>query len=174
MRTALDNGQRSPRKLLRAVIARLLGRRARPGLARLTAEATGRVGFGWHPLPRGSAWRTAQPKRLGRSLSTASFCRRPGCPPSGRRKGTSSLCREPEKYDRAAVRWHLRFVQDSKNVDLRASLAVLALLAAIPTNRLAALALAELLSRGGRERPCDVLDSWVPGAYKASSRQQAG
>jgi hypothetical protein len=30
--TALDNGQRSPRKLLRAVIARLLGRE-RPGNA---------------------------------------------------------------------------------------------------------------------------------------------
>jgi hypothetical protein len=55
---------------------------------------------------------------------------------------------EPEKFDRAAVRWRVRFVLDSKNVDLRESLAVLALLAAIPVNRLASLALAELLSRG--------------------------
>jgi hypothetical protein len=61
---------------------------------------------------------------------------------------------EPEKFDRAAVRWRVRFVLDSKNVDLRESLAVLALLAAIPVNRLASLALAELLSRGrGMERP---------------------
>jgi hypothetical protein len=61
--------------------------------------------------------------------------------------------KEPEKYDRAAVRWHLRFVQDSKNV--------LALLSAIPTNRWAALALAELLSRRrGLERPCETLVAW--------------
>jgi hypothetical protein len=43
--------------------------------------------------------------------------------------------------------WHVRFVLDSKNVDLRESPAVLALLAAIPANRFAATALAELLSR---------------------------
>jgi hypothetical protein len=70
--------------------------------------------------------------------------------------------REPEKYDRAAVRWHVRFVQDSKNVELRESLAVLALLSAIPTNRWAALALAELLSRRrGLERPCETLVAWA-------------
>jgi hypothetical protein len=69
--------------------------------------------------------------------------------------------KEPEKYDRAAVRWHVRFVYDSKNVDLRESLAVLALLAAIPANRLAAEALAELLSRRyGIERAADVLVRW--------------
>jgi hypothetical protein len=39
--------------------------------------------------------------------------------------------KEPEKFNRAAVRWHVRFVYDSKNVDLRESLAVLALLTAI-------------------------------------------
>ena len=46
--------------------------------------------------------------------------------------------KEPEKFDRAAVRWHVRFVYDSKSVDLRDSLAVLAQLAAIPGNRSAA------------------------------------
>jgi hypothetical protein len=40
--------------------------------------------------------------------------------------------KEPEKFDRAAVRWHVRFVYDSKNVGLGESLAVLALFAAIP------------------------------------------
>ena len=40
--------------------------------------------------------------------------------------------KEPETYDRAAARWHVRSVYDSKNVDLRESLAALALLAAIP------------------------------------------
>ena len=72
---------------------------------------------------------------------------------------------DPEKYDRAAVRWHGRFVNDSKNVDLRESLAVLSLLAAIPANRLAALALADLLSRRrGMERPCETLVAWARSA----------
>jgi hypothetical protein len=34
--------------------------------------------------------------------------------------------REPEKYERAAARWHLRFAQEVPHVDLRESLAVLA------------------------------------------------
>jgi hypothetical protein len=69
--------------------------------------------------------------------------------------------KEPEKFDRAAVRWHVRFVCDSKNVDLRESLAVLALLGAIPGNRLAATALAELLSRRhGLERAAEALVRW--------------
>jgi hypothetical protein len=55
--------------------------------------------------------------------------------------------KEPEKYDRAAVRWHVRFLEEVPNVDLRESLAVLALLAAIPSNRMAATALADLLSQ---------------------------
>jgi hypothetical protein len=54
---------------------------------------------------------------------------------------------DPQRYERAAVRWHVRFLQETKNVDPRESLAVLALLAAIPANRLAAIALAELLGR---------------------------
>jgi hypothetical protein len=44
---------------------------------------------------------------------------------------------DQDKYERAAVRWHVRFLQETKNVDLRESLAVLVLLAAIPANRLA-------------------------------------
>ena len=40
MPTALDNGQRSPKKLLRAVIARLLGRKPEP--PSLEAEETSR------------------------------------------------------------------------------------------------------------------------------------
>ena len=59
---------------------------------------------------------------------------------------------EPDKYERAAVRWHVRFAQEVPHVDLRESLAVLALLTAIPANRLAAAALAELLSR---RRSCE-------------------
>jgi hypothetical protein len=37
-----------------------------------------------------------------------------------------------EKYNRAALRWHVRFVEETKNVDIRESHAVLALLTAIP------------------------------------------
>jgi hypothetical protein len=41
---------------------------------------------------------------------------------------------DQEKYERAAVRWHVRFVYESKNVGMRESQAVLALLAAMPVN----------------------------------------
>jgi hypothetical protein len=68
---------------------------------------------------------------------------------------------EPEKYERAAVRWHVRFLHETKNVGLRESMAVLALLAAIPSNRLAAAALAELLSRRQScERITEALVRW--------------
>ena len=69
--------------------------------------------------------------------------------------------REPEKYDRAAARWHVRFLQEVPNVDLRENQAVLALLAAIPATRLAAAALAELLSRRRScERIAEALVRW--------------
>jgi hypothetical protein len=60
--------------------------------------------------------------------------------------------RQDDRYERAAARWHARFLQEVPNIDLRESQAVLPLLAAIPTNRLAAGALAELL---GRRRSCE-------------------
>jgi hypothetical protein len=69
---------------------------------------------------------------------------------------------EPEKYERAAARWHLRFAQEVPHVDVRESLAVLALLTAIPANRRAAAALAELLSlRRSCERACEALVRWA-------------
>jgi hypothetical protein len=69
---------------------------------------------------------------------------------------------DQDRYERAAVRWHVRFVYESKNVGIRESQAVLALLAAIPVNSLAATALAELLSRWrGVERPCETLVAWA-------------
>jgi hypothetical protein len=57
-----------------------------------------------------------------------------------------------ERCNRAALRWHVRFVEETKNVDIRESQAVLALLTTIPANVLAAAALAELLSR---RRSCE-------------------
>jgi hypothetical protein len=72
---------------------------------------------------------------------------------------------ELEKYERAVFRWHSRFVQEVPNVELRESQAVLALLAAIPGNRLATLALAELLSRRRScERIAEALVAWSRGA----------
>jgi selenocysteine lyase/cysteine desulfurase len=69
--------------------------------------------------------------------------------------------RESEKYERAAGRWHARFLQEVPNVHLRESQAVLALLAAIPVNSLAAAALAELLSRRRScERSAEALVRW--------------
>jgi hypothetical protein len=68
---------------------------------------------------------------------------------------------DPEKYDRAAARWNARFLQEVPHVDLRESLAVLALLLAIPANRLAASALADLLSRRRScERIAEALVGW--------------
>jgi hypothetical protein len=70
--------------------------------------------------------------------------------------------KEPQTYDRAAARWHVRFLQEVPNADLREDQAVLALLAAIPANRLAASALAELLSRRRScERACEALLRWA-------------
>jgi hypothetical protein len=66
-----------------------------------------------------------------------------------------------EKYNRAALRWHVRFVEETKNVDIRESQAVLALLIAIPANALAAAALAEFLSRRRScERIAEALVRW--------------
>jgi hypothetical protein len=68
---------------------------------------------------------------------------------------------EPEKYERAASRWHTRFVQGTPNVGVRQSQAVLALLVAIPSERLAAPALAEFLSRRGScQRIAEALVRW--------------
>jgi hypothetical protein len=69
--------------------------------------------------------------------------------------------KEPERYERAAARWHVRFLQEVPNVDLRENMAVLALLCALPVNRRAAAALAELLSRRRScERMAEALVRW--------------
>ena len=82
---------------------------------------------------------------------------------------------EPEKYARAAARWHTRFVQEIPNVDVGQSQAILALLAAIPSERLAAAALAELLSRRRScERISESLVRWSrDSAFRAASDRNA-
>jgi hypothetical protein len=73
--------------------------------------------------------------------------------------------RAPDRYGRAALRWHARFVQEV-DVNLAEGQAVLAALAALAGDRKAntAFALAELLSRRGLERPCETLVAWARAA----------
>jgi hypothetical protein len=73
--------------------------------------------------------------------------------------------RDPAKYERAALRWHARFMREVPKVEMRESQAILSLLALVPVSRLAAAALAELLARRrGLERACEVLVAWARGA----------
>jgi hypothetical protein len=79
--------------------------------------------------------------------------------------------KEPERYGRAAARWHVRFLQEVPNVELSEDQAVLALLTAIPANRLAAATLAELLSRRRScERACQALVRWAGASQADASR----
>jgi hypothetical protein len=55
--------------------------------------------------------------------------------------------RDPARYERAALRWHARFMREVPKVEMmRESQAILSLLALVPVSRLAAEALSELLS----------------------------
>lgn len=71
--------------------------------------------------------------------------------------------REPAKYERAALRWHGRYCRETRGVTFDEGVAVLVLLGAMrgPRAKLAASALAELLSRRGLERPCETLVRWA-------------
>jgi hypothetical protein len=72
--------------------------------------------------------------------------------------------RDPAKYERAALRWHARFMREVPKVEMRESQAILSLLALVPVSRLGAAALAELLARRrGLERPYEVLVAWARG-----------
>jgi hypothetical protein len=69
----------------------------------------------------------------------------------------------PEKYSRAAVRWHSRFVRELPDVTIEDSQAVLAALGAIAGDhgQSAARALAELLNDNGFEQAGEVLIEWA-------------
>lgn len=69
----------------------------------------------------------------------------------------------PDRFGRAALRWQSRYCREVRAVDLEEGLAVLGLLGAMrgPRSKLAASALAELLSRRGLERTCEVLVAWA-------------
>ena len=73
----------------------------------------------------------------------------------------------PEKFPRAALRWHRRLCREVE-VSLEEAQAMLAALALLngPRKESAAFALAELLSRRGLERPCEALVAWAQSAMK--------
>jgi hypothetical protein len=68
----------------------------------------------------------------------------------------------PERFPRAALRWHGRFCREV-DVTLEEAQAVLAALVLLAGERKrnAAFALAELLSRQGLERACETLGAWA-------------
>jgi hypothetical protein len=68
----------------------------------------------------------------------------------------------PEKFPRAALRWHGRLCR-GVDVTLEEAQAVLSALVLLASERKrnAAFALAELLSRRGLERPCETLVAWA-------------
>jgi hypothetical protein len=68
----------------------------------------------------------------------------------------------PERFPRAALRWHGRLCREV-DVSLEEAQAVLAALVFLAGERKrnAAYALAELLSRRGLERPCQALVAWA-------------
>jgi hypothetical protein len=71
----------------------------------------------------------------------------------------------PEKYGRAALRWHGRFCREVRDVSLEEAQAVLATLALLPTVReRGASALSDLLYRRGLERAGEALNRWASGA----------
>jgi hypothetical protein len=72
------------------------------------------------------------------------------------------LCdRAPEKYERAALRWHGRFCRETADVTLDEGQTILALLALLPARReQAAHALSDVIYRRGLERACEALNSW--------------
>ena len=68
----------------------------------------------------------------------------------------------PERYPRAALRWHGRLCREV-DVSLEEAQAILAALVVMAGERKgnAAFALADLLSRRGLERPCETLVAWA-------------
>jgi hypothetical protein len=73
------------------------------------------------------------------------------------------LTKQPARFERAALRWHGRYCRETRDVTFDEGVAVLVLLGAMrgPRAKLAASALADLLSRRGLERPCEVLVAWA-------------
>jgi hypothetical protein len=82
--------------------------------------------------------------------------------------------KSPERYRRAALRWHGRLCRDV-DVSLEEAQAVLAALVLLADERKskAAFALADLLSRRGLERSCETLVAWARGRRASLVRRSA-
>ena len=73
------------------------------------------------------------------------------------------LCdQEPERFSRAAVRWHGRYCREV-NAGLDEAQAVLAALGALrgPRRAPAAYALSDLISRRGLAQACEAVNRWA-------------
>ena len=83
--------------------------------------------------------------------------------------------KQPERYPRAALRWHGRLCREV-DVSLEEAQAILAALVVMAGERKgnAAYALADLLSRRGLERPCETLVAWGRQAQKSSEATHVG
>jgi hypothetical protein len=70
---------------------------------------------------------------------------------------------EPDRYGRAAARWHARFCLEVKGVDLAESGAVLALLGGLKTTSqvAAAQALLSVCETHGLQRAARAIDDWL-------------
>jgi hypothetical protein len=109
--------------------------------------------------------------RFRRSLDTGSVTNALAAAAELKRLELLLLIRDkaPERYGRAALRWHGRYCFEV-DVELGEAQAVLATLAALAGERKrnAAFALADLLSRRGLERPCETLVAWARDAEDRS------
>ena len=74
--------------------------------------------------------------------------------------------RDPDRYPRAALRWHGRLCREVRAISLSEAVAVLALLAALAdsADRSPAGALAELLDGRALDQPARILTRWANGA----------
>jgi hypothetical protein len=79
---------------------------------------------------------------------------------------------EPSRYERAALRWHGRYCQEVRDVDLIEAQAVLACLAGLRGSRAepAAHALADLVHRRDLARASEVLNRWAATRARRSGR----
>jgi hypothetical protein len=85
-------------------------------------------------------------------------------PPGGTRACLLLCDKAPERFDRAALRWHGRYCREVADVSLPEAQAILATLAALPLPSVrprAASALSDLLCRRGLERAGEVLNRWA-------------
>jgi hypothetical protein len=136
-------------------------RRRDPDSRRLALDTEGGVELHAHVGAVGRAGRALDRQNITEALSAASDLPHVGLAEA------LELClllrdKAPQRYPRAALRWHGRLCREV-DVSLEEAQAILAALVLMAGERKgnAAYALAELLSRRGLERPCETLVAWA-------------